>query len=74
MTSPRELLEASAALHRHLCSRQVLGADGAAGGEMLDPDVPQSHNSKRLLTIVETDGCAVNQVLVNSQMPVLISR
>ncbi len=52
MTSPRELLEASAVLYRHLCPRQVLDVPmGLLGGEMLDPDVPQSHNSMRLLTI-----------------------
>ena len=75
MTSLRELLEASAALHRHLCPRQVLGVRmGLLGGGMLDLDVPQSHNNKGRLTIAETDGSAVNQVLANSQRPVLICR
>lgn len=51
-----ELLAESAALHRHLCPRQVLGAQmGLLAAELLGLDLPQS--DKRLLTIVETDGC-----------------
>jgi formylmethanofuran dehydrogenase subunit E len=51
-----ELLAESAALHRHLCPRQVLGVQmGRLAAELLDLDLPQS--DKRLLTIVETDGC-----------------
>ena len=52
-----ELLQASAALHHHLCPRQVLGVRmGIVAGEVLDLDLPQK--DKRLLAIVETDGCA----------------
>lgn len=51
-----EFLAESAALHRHLCPRQVLGAQmGRLAAELLGLDLPQS--DKRLLTIVETDGC-----------------
>jgi formylmethanofuran dehydrogenase subunit E len=51
-----ELLVESAALHRHLCPRQVLGAQmGLLAAELLGLGLPQS--DKRLLTIVETDGC-----------------
>jgi len=51
-----ELLAESAALHCHLCPRQVLGVQmGRLAAELLDLDLPQS--DKRLLAIVETDGC-----------------
>ncbi len=58
-----ELLAASAALHRHLCPRQVLGIRmGLQAGQTLGLDLPQT--GKRLLTIVETDGCAADGVAV----------
>ncbi len=58
-----ELLEASAALHHHLCPRQVLGVRmGMLAGEALGLDLPQ--NDKRLLTIVETDGCGADGISV----------
>jgi formylmethanofuran dehydrogenase subunit E len=57
------LLEASAALHHHLCPRQVLGVRmGLYAGELLGLAVPQA--DKRLLTIVETDGCASDGIAV----------
>lgn len=57
------LLTASAALHHHLCPRQVLGVRmGLLAGKLLDLDVPRT--DKRLLTIVETDGCAADGVAV----------
>jgi len=60
-----DLLNASARLHRHLCPRQVLGVRmGLLAGEALDLDLPQSPRSKRLLTIVETDGCAADGIAV----------
>lgn len=60
-----ELLLASARLHRHLCPRQVLGVRmGLVAGEALSLDLPQSQRSKRLLTIVETDGCAADGIAV----------
>ena len=63
MTRFEELLEASAALHHHLCPRQVLGVRmGIAAGRLLGLDLPQ--NGKRLLTMVETDGCFADGVAV----------
>ena len=63
MPTLNELLESSAALHRHLCPRQVLGIRiGLWAGELLALDLPQSN--KRLLTIVETDGCFCDGVAV----------
>lgn len=57
------LLEQSAALHRHLCPRQVLGVRmGMLAGKLLALELPQSN--KRLLTIVETDGCFIDGVSV----------
>ena len=48
-----ELLTESAALHHHLCPRQVLGVQmGRLAATLLDLDLPQS--DKRLLIIVET--------------------
>ncbi len=63
MTNLSELMAASAALHRHLCPRQVLGIRmGLCAGQALGLDLPQT--GKRLLTIVETDGCAADGVAV----------
>jgi formylmethanofuran dehydrogenase subunit E len=63
MPTLEELLQASAALHRHLCPRQVLGARiGLLGGRALGLDVPR--DDKRLLVFVETDGCAADGVSV----------
>ena len=57
------LLEQSAALHRHLCPRQVLGARmGILAGQLLALELPQTN--KRLLRIVETDGCFADGVSV----------
>ena len=54
-------LEVACARHKHLCPRQVLGARAAiAGAGMLQLDVPRA--DKRLLVIVETDGCFVDGV------------
>jgi formylmethanofuran dehydrogenase subunit E len=56
-------LEESAQLHRHLCPRQVLGVRmGMFAGRVLDLDLPQS--DKRLVTFVETDGCAADGISV----------
>jgi formylmethanofuran dehydrogenase subunit E len=63
MKSLDELLQAYAALHHHLCPRQVLGVRmGMLAGEILGLDLPQS--DKRLLTIVETDGCGADGMAV----------
>ncbi len=57
------LLKATSALHHHLCPRQVLGVRvGLAGAEALGIDVPQA--AKRLLTIVEIDGCFCDGIAV----------
>ncbi len=58
-----DLLTQTSALHKHLCPRQVLGIRiGLQGGALLGLTVPQSN--KRLLAIVETDGCAADGVAV----------
>jgi formylmethanofuran dehydrogenase subunit E len=63
MASLSDLLEQSSALHQHLCPRQVLGVQmGRFAGDLLGLDLPQ--NDKRLLTIVETDGCFADGVAV----------
>ena len=60
-----ELLRESAARHRHLCPRQVIGARmGLLAGRVLGLAVPQE--DKRLLTLVETDGCFADGVSVAS--------
>ena len=51
-----EILSISSARHSHLCPRQVLGARiGLAGATALELDIPRK--DKRLLVILETDGC-----------------
>ncbi|MBI1880621.1 MAG: TraR/DksA C4-type zinc finger protein [Chloroflexi bacterium] len=56
-------LPASAALHQHLCPRQVLGVRmGLLGGRWFDLELPRQ--DKRLLTFVETDGCAADGLAV----------
>ncbi len=55
------ILEISSSQHKHLCPRQVLGARiGLAGAAALGLDVPR--RDKRLLVIVETDGCFADGV------------
>jgi formylmethanofuran dehydrogenase subunit E len=63
MPNLKDLLEKSASLHSHLCPRQVLGVRmGLYAGELLGMDLPQT--DKRLYTIAETDGCAVDGISV----------
>ncbi|MFQ5611201.1 MAG: FmdE family protein [Anaerolineae bacterium] len=63
MPTFEELLDRTAVLHQHLCPRQVLGVRmGLAGGRWLGLEVPQT--DKRILTIVETDGCAIDGIAV----------
>ena len=63
MTDLQTLLAASAALHSHLCPRQALGARlGLAAGACLNLDLPR--DDKRLLVIVETDGCFVDGLAI----------
>ncbi len=63
MTSLEMLLHRSAEHHQHLCPRQVLGVRmGLLGGALLQVPVPQE--DKRLLVIVETDGCFTDGLAV----------
>lgn len=63
MTGLDVLLARTAALHDHLCPRQVLGVRmGILAGELLGLDLPQT--DKRLITFVETDGCFADGVSV----------
>lgn len=56
-------LEETAALHSHLCPRQVLGVRmGMYAGRLLGLQLPQS--DKRLFVFVETDGCFTDGVSV----------
>ena len=58
-----QLLEESAARHTHLCPRQVLGVRiGLLGAQTLGLDLPRK--DKRLLVILETDGCFADGVEV----------
>ncbi len=55
------ILEKSSAKHTHLCPRQVLGARiGLAGAAALGISLPL--RGKRLLIILETDGCFADGV------------
>lgn len=56
------LLDESSKHHSHLCPRQILGVRiGLAGMEALGLEANQG--SKRLLTILETDGCFADGVI-----------
>ncbi len=58
-----DILEISGATHRHVCPRQVLGARmGLLAGQTLGLELPRS--DKRLLVLVETDGCFADGVSV----------
>lgn len=59
----KSYLAASSARHNHLCPRQVLGVRLAlAGAARLELSLPR--HDKRLLVIVETDGCFTDGVEV----------
>jgi formylmethanofuran dehydrogenase subunit E len=59
MKTLNEFLQISAARQKELCPRQVLGVRmGLLSGKLLGLDLPQL--DKRLLTIVETDGCTTD--------------
>ena len=63
MLTLTDLLSASAEKHHHLCPRQVLGVRmGLLAGRRLGLSLPQS--DKRLVTLVETDGCVVSGLSV----------
>lgn len=56
MNNLQQILAISSAHHTHLCPRQILGARiGLAGASALGLELPR--NDKRLLIIIETDGC-----------------
>jgi formylmethanofuran dehydrogenase subunit E len=56
MEDLQAILDLSSSWHKHLCPRQVLGARiGLAGAAALGLEIPR--RDKRLLAIVETDGC-----------------
>jgi formylmethanofuran dehydrogenase subunit E len=58
-----DLLDESAARHKHLCPRQVLGARmGLLGAQRLGIDLPGP--DKRLLVVVETDGCFADGISI----------
>lgn len=62
-TTMPALIERLAPLHARLCPRQVLGARiGLHGAGLLGLEAPRL--DKRLLVIVETDGCFVDGVIV----------
>lgn len=59
------LLSESVSWHTGTCPRQVLGVRmGMYAGYLLDLDLPQT--DKRLLTIVETDGCFSSGISVST--------
>lgn len=64
------ILEESAAMHKHLCPRQVLGARiglrGLRALGLLDTTAVNRYENgrKKLLTIVETDGCGLDGIAV----------
>lgn len=61
MNALSEILTASASRHSHLCPRQVLGARiGLTGAAALGLEIPRQ--AKRLLAIIETDGCFADGV------------
>lgn len=63
MRDLQEILQLSSARHKHLCPRQVLGARiGLAGAAALGLELPRT--DKRLLVILETDGCFADGVEV----------
>lgn len=63
MADLQAILQVSSARHKHLCPRQVLGARiGLAGAAALELELPRS--DKRLLVILETDGCFADGVEV----------
>jgi len=59
----RNMLAETAAMHKHLCPRQVLGVRmGIAAAGLIPFELPQKN--KRLLAFVETDGCFADGVSV----------
>lgn len=66
MTDLQEILRLSATRHSHLCPRQVLGARiGLIGADILGFELPR--RNKKMLVIVETDGCFADGVEVATE-------
>jgi len=62
MASLAQLLEQSASRHANLCPRQVLGVRmGLLASQVLGLNLPNS--GKRLISLIETDGCAADGVM-----------
>lgn len=60
-----ELLDEVASRHSHLCPRQVIGVRmGMLAGDMFEIALPQI--KKRILVIVESDGCFADSVAVST--------
>lgn len=58
-------LQQSAAMHKHLCPRQVLGVRiGMYAAELFALELPQK--DKRLHAFIETDGCFVDGITIST--------
>jgi len=65
MTAMKNFLDESAERHGHLCPRQVIGVRmGMLAAKLLDFNLPQE--DKRLLAIIETDGCFADGIEVTT--------
>lgn len=65
MIDMNKFLRKSVARHKHLCPRQVLGVRmGILAAKNLEFELPQT--KRRLLTMVETDGCFADGVEVTT--------
>lgn len=65
MKTMEMMLQESAESHNHLCPRQVIGVRmGLLAATFLETELPQ--NKKRLLTIIETDGCFADGIEVST--------
>jgi len=57
----KKMLTQTAAMHKHLCPRQILGVRmGIVAAQLFPLELPQK--DKRLLAFVETDGCFADGV------------
>lgn len=65
MDDLQTLLAASAARHSHLCPKQVLGVRAGLAGLAALHLLPQQKD-KRLLVVVETDGCFTDGIEVST--------
>jgi formylmethanofuran dehydrogenase subunit E len=69
MKDLQTLLDISSSHHSHLCPRQIIGARiGLAGLRALGFDEPPA--KKRLLVIIETDGCFADGVIAATECTV----